>query len=164
MMVDGYNVIHARDDLYDILESKGLEAARNALCGRIARMSGISGSVTVVFDGDSGTNMPHRTMIGSIKAVFSTSDSSADDEMVRLLEKHPHPDAVTVITADNDVATRAAALRATAVAPEDFFKAMAALEPVESDEPREKFNGPGPDEMKYWLGQFKDVDGIEQNE
>jgi len=50
LLVDGYNVVHAWDDLKTLM-SASLEQARDRLVGRLSVYSHISGwAVTVVFD------------------------------------------------------------------------------------------------------------------
>lgn len=154
LIVDGYNVIFNCEEFEDILESKDLEGARNILCARIAEM-GHADDTVVVFDGDISIGLPNRTRISSVSVVFSPSQSSADDEIEAILRKHDHPAAVTVVTSDNALAENARAVRAKTVKAEDFLES-GPPEPrkAKATEPRVKFEGPGPEELKYWMRVF----------
>ncbi len=154
LLVDGYNAIFNCEEFEDILESKDLEGARNALCSRIAGM-GLSEGTTVVFDGDISVGLPNRTRISSVSVVFSPSESSADDEIEAILRKHSNPDSITVVTSDGGLAEKARAVRAKTIKVEDFLE-RGSPEPrkAERPEPRVKFEGPGPEELKYWMRVF----------
>lgn len=153
IIVDGYNAIHGCERLYEVLDTKGLEASRTALCRRLARTRRVDG-VLVAFDGDSSANLPNRTTICGLQAVFSPSRSSADDLIVELLRKHPDPHAVTVVTSDAHLIERAGALRAGDISYEDFLTANPEPGPELRLEPKEKFDGPGSAEVDYWLKEF----------
>ncbi len=152
-IVDGYNAIHEGEKLYEVLDTKGLEASRTALCRRLARTRRAEG-ILVAFDGDSSANLPNRTTICGLQAVFSSSGSSADDLIVELLRKHPDPHAVTVVTSDAHLIERARVLRAGNISYEDFLRANPKPGPELRLEPKEKFDGPGPSEVDYWLKEF----------
>ena len=155
LLIDGYNVIFHCDEFEDTLESKDLEGARNILCARIAEM-GYAEDAVVVFDGDISVTLPNKTRISSVSVVFSPSQSSADDEIEAILRKHDNPGSVTVVTSDRALAEKARAVGAKTIKVEDFLES-GPPEPrkAEKPEPRVKFEGPGPEELRYWMRIFE---------
>lgn len=153
IVIDGYNVIFNREEFSDVVENSGLEEARKALCSHIAGLSQADKTI-VVFDGDAGVNLSSRTRICSIQALFSSSQLSADDEIESMVRTHKNPNAVTVVTSDMALASRIKALKAKTVRVEEFFEVRSKSERTEPSEPRVKFDGPGPAELKYWMGVF----------
>lgn len=155
LVVDGYNAIFSCEEFEDALESKGLEGARNVLCARIAGM-GYADKAIVVFDGDVSVGLPNRTRIASVPVVFSSAQSSADDEIEAILRKHDNPASVTVVTSDTALAEKTQALRARTIKVEDFLESGPVERPrTQQPEPRVKFEGPGPEEIEYWMRVFK---------
>ncbi len=155
LVVDGYNAIFNCDEFEDVLESEGLEGARRALCSRVAEM-GHAEDAVVVFDGDISVSLPSRTEISSVRVIFSSSQTSADDEIEALLARHDNPVTVTVVTSDGALAKKAREVRAKTIKVEDFL-VSGVPEPPKSakPEPRVKFDGPGPEELKYWMRVFE---------
>ncbi len=99
IVVDGYNAIFNCEEFNDVVENKGLEEAREALCSHIAGL-GQADKTIVVFDGDTGISLPNRTRICSVQALFSSSQLTADEEIETLVRVHENPNAVTVVTSD----------------------------------------------------------------
>lgn len=154
LVVDGYNAIFNCEEFEDILESEDLEGARNILCARIAEM-GYAEDAVVVFDGDISVGLPNRTRISSVSVVFSPSQSSADDEIEAILRKHDNPNSITVVTSDAVLAEKVREVRAKTIKVEDFLESgPPESRRAEQPEPRVKFEGPGPEELKYWMRVF----------
>ncbi len=154
LVVDGYNVIFSGEEFEDVLESKDLEAARNMLCARIAEM-GHAEDAVVVFDGDISVVLPNKTRISSVRVVFSPSRSSADNEIEAILRRHDNPAAVTVVTSDGALAEKARAARAKTMKVDKFLEVGSpGPRRTERPEPRVKFDGPDPEELRYWMRVF----------
>jgi predicted RNA-binding protein with PIN domain len=106
ILVDGYNLIHARDMLFD---SGDLEQARNTLldwCAGYKRAKGHS--VTVVFDAYKSAGMDsRRDMHKGVSVHYSPYGKSADALLVEMAKKFG-PKAV-VVTNDRDVGQKAQA-------------------------------------------------------
>jgi predicted RNA-binding protein with PIN domain len=85
LIVDGYNVIYAWDDLRGLLR-ESLELARDALVERLAVLVQLSGTdVTVVFDAHRTVgSLGSQEMVGGVKVVFTRSGLSADHVIERL--------------------------------------------------------------------------------
>lgn len=110
VLVDGYNVTkHERG-----FPEKSLEDQRTLLvdlCRRVSRRWGAH--ITVVFDGASVAPVPTRLPLGAVDVVFTDPDRSADDEIVARVNATPPERPVVVVSSDNELRERAAALGAS---------------------------------------------------
>jgi predicted RNA-binding protein with PIN domain len=110
VLVDGYNVTKHPQGFPD----RGLEDQRTLLldlCRRLARRFGAE--VTVVFDGGTVGPLPTRLPLGPVEVVFTDPGRSADDEIVVRTNAAPPQRPVVVVTSDNELRDRVAALGAT---------------------------------------------------
>jgi predicted RNA-binding protein with PIN domain len=110
VLVDGYNVTKHPMGFPD----RGLEDQRTLLldlCRRLARRFGAE--VTVVFDGGTVGPIPTRLPLGPVEVVFTDAGRSADDEIVARTNAAPPERPVVVVTSDNELRARVAALGAT---------------------------------------------------
>jgi predicted RNA-binding protein with PIN domain len=110
VLVDGYNVTKHPQGFAD----RGLEDQRTLLldlCRRLARRFGAE--VTVVFDGGTVGPLPTRLPLGPVEVVFTDPGRSADDEIVVRTNAAPPERPVVVVTSDNELRDRVAALGAT---------------------------------------------------
>jgi predicted RNA-binding protein with PIN domain len=110
VLVDGYNVTKHPQGFAD----RGLEDQRTLLvdlCRRLARRFGAE--VTVVFDGATVGPLPTRLPLGPIEVVFTDAGRSADDEIVVRTNAAPPERPVVVVSSDNELRDRVAALGAT---------------------------------------------------
>jgi predicted RNA-binding protein with PIN domain len=110
VLVDGYNVTKHPQGFPD----RGLEDQRTLLldlCRRLARRFGAG--ITVVFDGGTVGPLPTRLPLGPVEVVFTDPGRSADDEIVVRTNAAPPERPVVVVTSDNELRARVAALGAT---------------------------------------------------
>jgi predicted RNA-binding protein with PIN domain len=110
VLVDGYNVTKHPAGFPD----RGLEDQRTLLldlCRRLARRFGAE--VTVVFDGGTVGPIPTRLPLGPVEVVFTDAGRTADDEIVARTNAAPAERPVVVVTSDNELRSRVAALGAT---------------------------------------------------
>ena len=110
ILVDGYNVTkHERG-----FPSRSLEDQRTLLldlCRRLARRWGAE--ITVVFDGADVEAVPTRVGVGAVGVVFTDAGRIADDEIVARVNAEPAERPVVVVTSDNELRERTAALGAS---------------------------------------------------
>ena len=110
VLVDGYNVTkHERG-----FPGRSLEDQRTLLldlCRRLARRWGAE--VTVVFDGADVEAVPTRVGVGAVGVVFTDAGRIADDEIVARVNAEPPERPVVVVTSDNELRERTAALGAS---------------------------------------------------
>jgi predicted RNA-binding protein with PIN domain len=110
LLVDGYNVTKHERGFPD----RALEDQRTLLldlCRRLARRSGAE--VTVVFDGGTVGPVPTRLPLGPVEVVFTDAGRTADDEIVARANAAPPERPVVVVTSDNELRERVAALGAS---------------------------------------------------
>jgi predicted RNA-binding protein with PIN domain len=110
VLVDGYNVTKHPQGFPD----RGLEDQRTLLldlCRRLARRFGAE--VTVVFDGGTVGPISTRLPLGPVEVVFTDAGRTADDEIVARTNATPPERPVVVVTSDNELRARVAALGAT---------------------------------------------------
>jgi predicted RNA-binding protein with PIN domain len=109
VLVDGYNVTkHERG-----FPERTLEDQRTLLldlCRRLARRCGAE--ITVVFDGANVAPVPTRLPLGPIGIVFTDAGRTADDEIVARVNAAPSGRPVVVVSSDNELRERSAALGA----------------------------------------------------
>jgi predicted RNA-binding protein with PIN domain len=110
VLVDGYNVTKHERGFPD----RTLEDQRTLLldlCRRLARRWGAE--ITVVFDGASVAPVPTRLPLGPIGVVFTDAGRTADDEIVARVNAAPSERPVVVVSSDNELRERSAALGAS---------------------------------------------------
>lgn len=118
LIVDGYNILHAWQELRHIAK-----ADRDAACQRLADMlrpiHATSGHrVTLVFDGRGGKSTIERDSPDqSFSLLWTATGLSADALIERIVLQSPHPTSLTVATQDNLVATAARASGAIVITP-----------------------------------------------
>jgi predicted RNA-binding protein with PIN domain len=110
VLVDGYNVTkHERG-----FPGRSLEDQRTLLidlCRRLARRWGAE--ITVVFDGADVEAVPTKVGVGAVGVVFTDAGRIADDEIVARVNAEPPERPVVVVTSDNELRERTAALGAS---------------------------------------------------
>jgi predicted RNA-binding protein with PIN domain len=158
VLVDGYNAIRRVAHLKNAEERAGLEAGRRALLITIVA-SGVlrSQSVVVVFDGGpagaASGPPPHPKLL----VRYSVPPQNADQAILALVGKaREAPDAVTVVTADSELAFEARSVGARTVKPEEWealrvqrLKKRHGPAAAGSDKPE-----PSAKEIDYWLRVF----------
>ncbi|MCB1162627.1 MAG: NYN domain-containing protein [Candidatus Krumholzibacteriia bacterium] len=147
--VDGFNVMHLLPELVARLESDP-EGARRRFLRLLAPLVFRSGERwTVVFDGPRGGRAKAP---GPIDVIYAPH---ADSWIVEALERHRHPDAVTVVSSDEkDIGRRARALGASVQSAASLLRALAGDDaPPEPAEP-EKPDSVSPEEVDFWLDAF----------
>jgi len=111
VLVDGYNVAKHERGFPD----RSLEDQRTLLldlCRRLARRWGAQ--ITVVFDGADVGPMHNTTVgMGAVRVVFTDAERIADDEIVAMVNAEPPQRPVVVVSSDNELRERAAALGAS---------------------------------------------------
>ncbi|MBF4509748.1 MAG: NYN domain-containing protein [Aeromicrobium sp.] len=107
LIVDGYNVLHARPE-YAALAAEDLDSARARLVADLAGIAQDGPRVVVVFDGGdnpASDGQPHQ--VGRLTVVFSPAGSTADAVVESLAARsRSRGEEAVVVTSDN--ATREA--------------------------------------------------------
>ncbi|ADB17604.1 protein of unknown function DUF901 [Pirellula staleyi DSM 6068] len=105
-LIDGYNLLHASDLIPPDGKAPVLARSRELLLSFLTLLlSKTKASRTlVVFDGmHSPPGLPKSFHYRGLTVQFSTRNQSADDLLEEILEQHPAPKQVTVISSDHRV-------------------------------------------------------------
>ena len=102
LVIDGYNVIFAWDEL-KALASENLDLARTRLAEALVNYRGFTGSdVVLVFDGYAVKGNPgEKDLEGGVRVVYTRENESADLYIQRLLHDIGRNRAVRLVTSDN---------------------------------------------------------------
>ncbi|MCK4352123.1 NYN domain-containing protein [candidate division WOR-3 bacterium] len=131
-ILDGYNILHALIHTLPYFYTKNfknLQKERGKLVKYIQteKPQGRN-KVTVVFDGDPDVlDYPQKTysarlpFVGQVEVIFAHT-MSADDYIVRLIEKSENPKIIIVVTSDNGLRERVKLLNAKVLGIKAFFK------------------------------------------
>lgn len=102
-IIDGYNVIlhggysssqgHRSDGLVADSRYLFLRSLSNYVRKKRVR-------ITVVWDGGSSTGYPRSETHDGVQSIYTPPGLSADEQIVRMVEKKPNPRAVTVVSND----------------------------------------------------------------
>ncbi len=156
IVVDGYNVIYADDELRNIA-IKEMERARREFLARIAAyVMDKKLEVTVVFDGRGGFSDAETIVPRKLQAVYSARHQSADDLIVSMVTRSRSPKSYIVVTSDRAHIRPAVAECGCRVIGSKAFLERLARKPRppgrhgEHDKPH-----PGKDDLDYWLGRFE---------
>ncbi|MFP4473051.1 MAG: NYN domain-containing protein [Candidatus Omnitrophota bacterium] len=115
-ILDGYNIIYAREQL----SSGSLQANREALIGLLATICPQGRNrVTVVFDGQPDVWGPQNT--GPSQVIF-TEGESADDRIKQIVDGSDRPKDLVVVTNDRELLVYVRKLGASVMSVEDFLR------------------------------------------
>jgi predicted RNA-binding protein with PIN domain len=159
VLVDGYNVIFADEELADAMRCGRTEQAREGLVARLTQYQALSGEpVIVVFDGTVDVGLPADGR-AAVKILYSRSPQKADEVLREILDTAPNPRGLTVVSTDREIRKAAKAKRAKPVLADAFLKEMERLFAREEDapppEPGEKYGQPiSRNELRQWLKIF----------
>jgi len=117
-------------------------------------------AVTVIFDPGSGSALTERYQSGGVQVVFAASGSTADDVIVRRVQKSRNRQAILVVTSDRALADRVRRLGARVQDARDFGAGLKqpAGERLPEDPPAWKERPLPPEEVKAWLAMFESDD------
>ena len=153
VILDGYNVIHRTPQLRPG-EGRTLRQSREKLVNLLSWvMGGEHVRYLVVFDGDAGAGRDERE--GRVEVTYSRLPEKADDVIRRLVEREiDRWDAVTVVTADLEVARHARAMGA-GISLSDLFLASALGAGADEASTPEKPTTLSRSELEEWAKLFR---------
>ena len=160
-IIDGYNLIFSRRRPGRPMRSINIEAARTAMLGLLGRYKAATGhSLVVFFDGaPDGSGFLRRNRVHGVDVMFSYPGVTADEEIEAHLEGIRGRTGVHVVSSDNSVKRFAKRLGVTVVDSQTFLSQVRRAlgrtrAAAETEEPREKFEGPSSVDAQYWLKIF----------
>lgn len=160
LLVDGYNLYYT--GLHEYGRKPDLEKARDQVTQLIRRYCLAKTWRAIIFwDGaPAGKFMPRAEFREGVEARYSPPRSDADTEIKGYISGYPDPRQLHLVTSDRDIQRFAAAAGVQWTASRAFISEAADLlgrnQADENDgEPQEKLDGPGGDELDYWLKVFR---------
>ncbi len=162
-IIDGYNFIFKIPRLEKAADTASLEKAREELLSLLSRYKLISGQdFTVVFDGRGQKEEipgPTEQLVQGIKVIFSKA-TTADEDIISLMQTFPNPKEITVVTSDNTILRAATKYGCPTSPPEEFYKKITRTLKKEKfapgKEPSAKYQGLMEHEVQYWLKYFRE--------
>ena len=156
IVVDGYNVIYADDNLRSIA-IKDLERARREFLSRMAKyVHGKELLVTVVFDGRGGMTDAETIVPRKLQAVYSAQHQTADELIVSIVAAARNPRSYIVVTSDRAHIQPAVAERGCRVVGSRTFLDQLARKPRTSSKERGEDKPRADEDTAYWLRRFED--------
>ena len=151
VIIDGYNVIFADDELRRIV-LKDRRRARQEFVRRVADYAGGRQiRATIVFDGRGRISDGEAVVPGRLQVLYSAENQTADELILQTVERSGNARAYIVVSSDRGhVVTPARTLGCSTMGSRAFIERMrgAAESGAESDREEE------PVDTDYWLDQF----------
>ena len=161
IVIDGYNLLYALHGIEHDMPIKDLQNARTELHEMLSRFFNITSEhLLVVYDARSGNSQPSEERAG-LRVVYAPANASADDYIVRFVQKSKRPTHITVVTSDKGLAERLKEFGAKVMKSSSFHKrVLEAFEkgPEQTDDGKafEKPGRPSLDEIDLFLDAFSD--------
>jgi uncharacterized protein len=161
LLIDGYNLLHATDIFAE--EGPGTELHRT----RLALLDSLAASLnererretTIVFDAAGAPpGLPGTYSHDGITVRFAQRHADADEMIEELLEQWPAPRALVVVSGDRRVQRAARHHGATCADSSRWYSELRLRRQQTSiaEAPAKPIGDVAPDEVKYWLREFKD--------
>jgi predicted RNA-binding protein with PIN domain len=171
LLIDGYNLLHVTDIFGEPGASETvLHAAREALLRFLAAAldAKTRGETTIVFDAAGAPpGLPRTIVHQGITAHFARRHASADEMLEELIEAHPAPKSLLVVSGDHRV-QRAARRRGAIYIDSDRWYAERQAERRNRGAATRPATKPGqdltPGEIEDWVREFTDVDAKETSD
>jgi predicted RNA-binding protein with PIN domain len=162
ILIDGYNVLFAQDDLEELMHSgKRLHHAREALLRRLSDLLGEHrAEAVVVFDAvRKPVGVREQRRAHGMQVHFANRAPDADTVIEEMVRDADPARQVLVVTNDNRLRDAAAQRKARTIGVGAFLSALEqgtfSLHGRPEPEPKEKLNGPSPEESARWVEEFK---------
>jgi predicted RNA-binding protein with PIN domain len=160
ILIDGYNLMHAKGLLGKERRPAGLHHARRRFLDAVAAVLGPldRAGTTVVFDAaEPPSGGARETTYKEMTIVFAVGDENADARMEALIAGHPSPGKLTVVSTDRRVQEAARRRGAKSVDSDGFWSMRARIErprPAAAASERAEAG----DNAAYWEAVFAGAD------
>lgn len=126
-LIDGYNLLHIVGILGGKVGPGGLERARDALLGFLARSltAAERAATTVVFDASQGPlGLPREQNHRGVRVLFAVGHDDADALLEQLIREDSAPRQLVVVSSDHQIQRAAKRRRATAIDSDLWYDEM----------------------------------------
>jgi predicted RNA-binding protein with PIN domain len=156
IVVDGYNVIYADDELRRVAASD-IGRSREKLVSILARyLANKDLMVTVVFDGRGGLTDADAAVPGKLQVVYSAKYQTADDLIIAMIKASPNPRSHLVVTSDRaHIRPAVAEIGCAVIESKDFLERIRRRKARSRRRGEEDKPGGGSDDLDYWLKRFE---------
>lgn len=106
LLIDGYNLLHATDIFGEGSGAGSFQRSREALLAFLATSLKDSerAETTIVFDAtEAPPGLPHQYTVDAMHVVYARDYPDADALLEELIEQHPAPRGLTVVSSDHRV-------------------------------------------------------------
>lgn len=161
LLIDGYNLLHATDIFGTGAAAGTLQGSRDALLAFLARKLNERerGETTIVFDAAGAPpGLPKIVPWEGMTAQFARGYDSADALLEEMIEQHPAPKSLTVVSSDRRVQVAARHKGAKVVESQVWFDELRRRK----EKPKEpgKVKSTPSEDVNYWIKQFAGSDEI----
>ncbi len=160
LLIDGYNLLHATDIFGDEGSAPSFQRSREALLAFLAKaLHEVERlQTTIVFDAAGAPpGLPHTDSVAGLQVRYARDYPDADALLEELIEEHPAPRGLLVVSSDHRV-QRAARRRGAKYCDSDRWYAELCRRPLRSG-PQRAGDGEKPAqsaaEIAYWMRQFE---------
>lgn len=159
-LIDGYNLIHALGLVRKQAGPGELEASRRRLLEFLEeRFASVAADITVVFDAKrKPRHAPTEEVVGRIAVLYAPRNQEADDVIEGLIERHPAPMRLVVVSEDRRLRKAAARRQAHSMSSQQLLEHL-----ERRAEPRSGSSAAAPEpmspaEVEHWLREFQGVE------
>lgn len=161
ILIDGYNLMHAKGLITPARDGRGLHHARrrflDAVAAAVVPMD--RPETTVVFDAAKPIEgRPRETTYKEMKVIYAVDDESADARLEAMIAAHAAPRTLTVVSSDRRVRRAAERRRAKVLDSDGFWSRQHRIEaprPVEAPAPKP---APSDAEAAHWQVVFQEAE------
>jgi predicted RNA-binding protein with PIN domain len=160
ILIDGYNLMHAKGLVPPGRLSAGLHHARRRFLDAVAERLGAidRASTTVVFDAaHPPPDRAHETTYKDMTILYAVGDENADARVETLIAAHPAPRSLTVVSSDRRIRQAADRRRAKCIDSDEFWTKRPEAERAVTEAPIAK-EPIDPRESAHWQTVFAGAD------
>jgi predicted RNA-binding protein with PIN domain len=164
LLIDGYNLLHVTEIFGGAGAGTELHRTRMALLDFLAGAIGERErrQTAIVFDAAGAPpGLPSSLVHNDIQVHFARRHSDADELIEELLERHPAPRGLLVVSSDHRVQRAARHHGASYIDSDQWYAELRAAREREPDERGPSCAKPerevGKDEITYWVDEFADA-------
>lgn len=166
LLIDGYNLLHATDIFGEGAGAGSFQRSREALLAFLATSLKDSErpETTIVFDAaEAPPGLPNRYTVEGMSIVYASDYPDADALIEELIEQHPAPRGLTVVSSDHRVQRAARQRGARRIDSADWYadlwqRRIELRRQQQRAVPEKPMGQLSAKEIAYWVEQFDSTD------